>query len=93
MAGKNFGCGSSREHAPQVLKDSGISCVIAESFARIFFRNALNIGLAIVEAPEAAKEIQEGEELEVDFTEGKIHNLSSKKILYHGGIPSHSCRK
>ena len=61
IAGKNFGCGSSREHAPQVLKDSGISCVIAESFARIFFRNALNIGLAIVEAPEAAKEIQEGE--------------------------------
>ncbi|WP_315375286.1 3-isopropylmalate dehydratase small subunit [Oribacterium sinus] len=79
IVGKNFGCGSSREHAPQVLKDSGISCVIAESFARIFFRNALNIGLAIVEAPEAAKEIQEGEELEVDFTEGKIHNLSSGK--------------
>ena len=79
IAGKNFGCGSSREHAPQVLKDSGVSCIIAESFARIFYRNAINIGLAIVESPDAAKEIQEGDTVEVDFTEGKIFNRSSGK--------------
>ena len=79
IAGKNFGCGSSREHAPQVLKDSGVSCIIAESFARIFFRNAINIGLAIVESPDAAKEIQEGDEVEVDFSAGKIQDISSGK--------------
>jgi len=79
IAGKNFGCGSSREHAPQVLKDSGVSCIIAESFARIFFRNAINIGLAIVESPNAAKEIQEGDEVEVDFSAGKIQDISSGK--------------
>ena len=77
IAGKNFGCGSSREHAPQVLKDSGVSCIIAESFARIFFRNAINIGLAIVESPDAAKEIKEGDEVEVDFSTGKIRDISS----------------
>ena len=79
IAGKNFGCGSSREHAPQVLKDSGVSCIIAESFARIFFRNAINIGLAIVESLDAAKEIQEGDEVEVDFSAGKIQDISSGK--------------
>ena len=79
IAGKNFGCGSSREHAPQVLKDSGVSCIIAESFARIFFRNAINIGLAIVESPDAAKEIKEGDEVEVDFSAGKIQDISSGK--------------
>ena len=79
IAGKNFGCGSSREHAPQVLKDSGVSCIIAESFARIFFRNAINIGLAIVESPDAAKEIKEGDEVEVDFSAGKIRDISSDK--------------
>lgn len=79
IAGKNFGCGSSREHAPQVLKDSGVSCIIAESFARIFFRNAINIGLAIVESPDAAKEIKEGDEVEVDFSAGKIRDISSGK--------------
>ena len=79
IAGKNFGCGSSREHAPQVLKDSGVSCIIAESFARIFFRNAINIGLAIVESPDAAKEIKEGDEVEVDFSAGIIRDISSGK--------------
>ena len=79
IAGKNFGCGSSREHAPQVLKDSGVSCIIAESFARIFFRNAINIGLAIVESPDAAKEIKKGDEVEVDFSAGKIRDISSGK--------------
>ena len=79
IAGKNFGCGSSREHAPQVLKDSGVSCIIAESFARIFFRNAINIGLAIVESPDAAKEIKGGDEVEVDFSAGKIRDISSGK--------------
>ena len=79
IAGKNFGCGSSREHAPQVLKDSGVSCIIAESFARIFFRNAINIGLAIVESLDAAKEIKEGDEVEVDFSAGRIRDISSGK--------------
>ena len=79
IAGKNFGCGSSREHAPQVLKDSGVSCIIAESFARIFFRNAINIGLAIVESPDAAKEIKEGDEVEVDFSAGIIRDITSGK--------------
>ena len=79
IAGKNFGCGSSREHAPQVLKDSGVSCIIAESFARIFFRNAINIGLAIVESPDAAKEIKEGDEVEEDFSAGIIRDISSGK--------------
>ena len=71
---KNFGCGSSREHAPLVIKESGISCVIAETFARIFFRNSINIGLPIIECPEAAKGIEAGDEVEVDFDSGKIYN-------------------
>jgi 3-isopropylmalate/(R)-2-methylmalate dehydratase small subunit len=74
VAGKNFGCGSSREHAPIVIKESGISLIIAESFARIFYRNAINIGLAIVESPEAAKEINEGDNVAVDFDNGVITN-------------------
>ncbi len=79
VAGKNFGCGSSREHAPQVLQTSGVGCVIAESFARIFYRNSLNIGLPIVEAPEAAKEIQPGDEIEVDFDNGRITDKTTGK--------------
>lgn len=71
---KNFGCGSSREHAPLVIKESGISCVIAETFARIFFRNAINIGLPIIECPEAAAGIDDGDEVEVDFDTGMIYN-------------------
>ena len=76
VAGSNFGCGSSREHAPQVIKDSGISCVIAESFARIFFRNAINIGLPIVECPEAAKAIACGDEVEINFDTGEIRDIT-----------------
>ena len=67
VGGKNFGCGSSREHAPIAIKASGISCVIAETFARIFYRNSINIGLPIMECPEASREIKEGDEVEVDF--------------------------
>ena len=79
VAGKNFGCGSSREHAPMAIKAAGISCVIAESFARIFYRNAINIGLPIVECPEAARDIEKGDEVEVDFDNGIIRNLSKEK--------------
>ena len=78
-ANKNFGCGSSREHAPMAIKAAGISCVIAETFARIFYRNAINIGLPIVECPEAAKDIEKGDEVEVDFDNGIIRNLSKEK--------------
>ena len=74
VANKNFGCGSSREHAPIVIKESGISCVIAETFARIFYRNAINIGLPIIECPAAAQGIEAGDEVEVDFDSGMIYN-------------------
>lgn len=77
VADKNFGCGSSREHAPIAIKGAGISCVIADSFARIFYRNAINIGLPILESPEAAAAIQEGDTVEVDLESGKIKNLRS----------------
>ena len=72
VAGKNFGCGSSREHAPIAIKAAGVSCVIAETFARIFYRNAINIGLPIIECPEAAKAINAGDEVTVDFDSGII---------------------
>lgn len=75
-AGKNFGCGSSREHAPIAIKASGISCIIAHTFARIFYRNAINIGLPIIECPEAAQAAQEGDTLAVDFAGGKIENIT-----------------
>ena len=74
VADKNFGCGSSREHAPIAIKAVGVSCVIAETFARIFYRNAINIGLPIIECPEAAKGIEDGDEVEVDFDSGIITN-------------------
>ena len=74
VAKANFGCGSSREHAPIAIKASGISCVIASTFARIFYRNAINIGLPIIECPEAAKGIEAGDEVEVDFDNGMIYN-------------------
>ncbi|MFQ5813635.1 MAG: 3-isopropylmalate dehydratase small subunit [Anaerolineae bacterium] len=76
VATTNFGCGSSREHAPLALKGAGVSCVIAKTFARIFYRNAINIGLPILECP-AAKEIEAGQTLEVELETGKIHNLDS----------------
>jgi 3-isopropylmalate/(R)-2-methylmalate dehydratase small subunit len=78
-AGKNFGCGSSREHAPIAIKASGIDCVIAESFARIFFRNSINIGLPIIECPEAAKEIEDGDEISIDVKTGTIINKTKGK--------------
>ena len=76
VAGANFGCGSSREHAPIAIKASGISCVIAATFARIFYRNAINIGLAILECPAAAAGIDEGNEVAVDYDTGIITNLT-----------------
>ncbi len=74
VAKKNFGCGSSREHAPMAIKASGISCVIAETFARIFYRNAINIGLPIIECKEASEGIEAGDEVEIDFDSGMIYN-------------------
>jgi len=87
VAGRNFGCGSSREHAPIAIKACGISCVIAESFARIFYRNAFNTGLLIIECAEAAKEAETGDELEVHVEEGKIINLTKGKTYYFKPIP------
>ena len=83
VANKNFGCGSSREHAPIAIKASGISCVIAETFARIFYRNAINIGLPIIECPEAAKEIEAGDDVEIDFDTGMIYDRT-KGTEYKG---------
>ena len=79
VAGYNFGCGSSREHAPIAIKESGISLVIAKSFARIFYRNSINIGLAILECPEAADAIEEGHEVEADLDAGIIYDRTSGK--------------
>lgn len=79
VAGRNFGCGSSREHAPLAIKACGISCVVAESFARIFFRNAVNIGLPVLECENAAKEASEGDVLEIDLGTGKIVNKTTGK--------------
>ena len=74
VARKNFGCGSSREHAPLCLKTAGVSCVIADTFARIFYRNAINIGLPIIECPKAAEGIDAGDQVEIDFDSGRIYN-------------------
>ena len=79
VAGKNFGCGSSREHAPIAIKESGISLIIAKSFARIFYRNSINIGLPIVECEAAATEINEGDNVVMDFETGVIKNLTTGK--------------
>ena len=79
VANKNFGCGSSREHAPIAIKASGISCVIANTFARIFYRNAINIGLPILECAEASKKIEDGDEVSVDFNTGLITNLTKNE--------------
>ena len=87
VAKKNFGCGSSREHAPLVIKVSGVSCVIAETFARIFYRNAINIGLPIIECPEAAEDIADGDEVEVDFDSGMIYNRTTGKSYQGQAFP------
>lgn len=79
VAGKNFGCGSSREHAPIAIKASGISCVIAETFARIFYRNAINIGLPIIECREASMGIKEGDQIEIDINKGIIINKTKNE--------------
>ena len=99
VGGYNFGCGSSREHAPMVIKESGISCVIAKTFARIFYRNAINIGLAILECPEASEKIDSGDEVAIDFDTGVITDITKgetyqanpfpdfiKKIIQAGGL-------
>lgn len=99
VANKNFGCGSSREHAPLAIKCAGVSCVIAETFARIFYRNSINIGLPIIECLEAARSIEAGDEVEVDFDSGIITNktkgetykgqsfpLFMQKIISAGGL-------
>ncbi len=83
VADKNFGCGSSREHAPIAIKAAGVSCVIAETFARIFYRNAINIGLPIIECPEAARGIAAGDEVEVDFDTGVITD-KTKNTTFQG---------
>ena len=83
VANKNFGCGSSREHAPIAIKESGVSCVIASTFARIFYRNAINIGLPIFECDQAVKSIEAGDKLEVNFDTGVITNLT-KNEKYQG---------
>lgn len=88
VADKNFGCGSSREHAPIAIKAAGVSCVIAKSFARIFYRNSINIGLPILECPEAVDAINEGDEIEVDFTTGKIKNLRTGEEFQASPFPA-----
>lgn len=79
VAGKNFGCGSSREHAPIAIQGAGVSCVVAKSYARIFYRNAINIGLPIIECPEAVDDAEDGDILEVDTTEGVVVNVRTGK--------------
>jgi 3-isopropylmalate/(R)-2-methylmalate dehydratase small subunit len=88
LAEKNFGCGSSREHAPLALKAAGISCIIAESFARIFYRNGFNQGLPLLESPEASEAIKEGDRVRVNFTTGEIFNITQKKKFFAKPIPA-----
>ncbi len=106
VAGTNFGCGSSREHAPLAIKAAGVSCVVAATFARIFFRNAINIGLPILECPEAVAEIEAGDELEIDLASGSVRNMTTRKdfhakpypefmmeLVSVGGLIEHTKRK
>ena len=106
VGGENFGCGSSREHAPLCLKTAGVSCIIAETFARIFYRNAINIGLPIIECPEAAQGIEAGDEVEVDFDSGMIYNRTKgtefkgqpfpefmQKLIAAGGLVNYTNSK
>lgn len=87
VATKNFGCGSSREHAPIAIKAAGVSCVIAETFARIFYRNSINIGLPIIESNEAAAEIKDGDQVEVDFDSGLITDITTGKTYKGQAFP------
>lgn len=87
VAENNFGCGSSREHAPMALKALGISCLIAKSIARIFFRNAINIGLPIIQNNAAASDIEEGDLVEIDYSEGVIKNLTKEKEYHFEAFP------
>ncbi|OUJ18586.1 3-isopropylmalate dehydratase small subunit LeuD [Methanonatronarchaeum thermophilum] len=102
VAGENFGCGSSREQAPLVIKHAGISCVVAESFARIFFRNAINVGLPIIQIPGISSKVDEGDELKVDVENGVLENLTKNEsyegeeisdfmliVLGEGGLPNY----
>ena len=88
VAGRNFGCGSSREHAPLAIKASGVSCVIAETFARIFYRNALNIGLPILECPSAANAIAAGDEVSVDLETGEIKDITTGQAFHAEPFPT-----
>lgn len=88
VAGPNFGCGSSREHAPLAIKSCGVKCVIAPSFARIFYRNSINIGFPIVECPEAAEEIQADDQVDVDFSTGIITNMTTGKTYQAAPFPT-----
>ena len=87
VGGANFGCGSSREHAPIAIKHSGVACVIAKTFARIFYRNAINIGLAILECPEASERIEAGDNVEVDFDTGVITNVTKNETYQAEPFP------
>ena len=87
IAGLNFGCGSSREHAPIAIKAAGVSCVIAKNFARIFYRNAINIGMAILECPAASEGIEEGDEVSVDFDTGVITNMTKNETYQAEPFP------
>ena len=87
VAGRNFGCGSSREHAPLSIKGNQISCVIAQSFARIFFRNSFNCGLPVFECPEASEKIEEGDQIEVDQATGTINNITKNETYQAQPIP------
>jgi len=106
VAGKNFGCGSSREHAPLAIKSAGISCIIAESFARIFFRNSINMGLPVVELADASKYFNQNDEVEINLTDGIIVNLTRNEkykikpfpkflqnIINSGGLLNYSLNK
>ena len=87
VAGKNFGCGSSREQAPLALKHAGVKCVVAESFARIFYRNAITIGLPVLECPEVSSKVEEGDELAVDLRAGEVENKSKNLVLQATQLP------
>lgn len=87
VAGENFGCGSSREHAPIAIKESGIKCVIAKNYARIFYRNSFNIGLPILESEEAVDKIDNGDEIKVDISTGEIKNITKNEVYHANPIP------